>query len=229
MLTIITAIEARVLGVLLEKSMATPEYYPLTLNAAINACNQKSNREPVMSLIESEVQDALGSLKEKHYVSERHTQGSRVQKYSHRLADHLIEKYMFKPQDLSVLCVLLLRGAQTAGEIRTRTTRLYTFPSLDQVQQTIQVLIARDDGPYMCLLPRESGRREQRYAHLLCGEDVTQQMSHDGPVTRQSSHRETNHRETNHSATDHSETDERLLALEQRVVKLEQALADFLE
>lgn len=159
-------IEARVLGALIEKERTTPEYYPLSLNALTNACNQKSNRDPVMELDEKTVVRALDGLREKRLMRRVSISGGRVAKYRHDILS-VIE---FSPQELGILCVLLLRGPQTVGELRTRTARLCMFNDLSEVEATLQQLIKRDDGPFVKKLPREAGRREQRYAHLLCGE-----------------------------------------------------------
>lgn len=163
---ILTPIEARVLGSLIEKEATTPEYYPLTLNALTLACNQKSNREPVMELDEKIVVRAIESLRTKRLVTRVSVAGARVPKYRHDVPS----VFEFSPPELSLLGVLLLRGPQTPGELRTRSTRLYEFKDLMEVESTLQRLIEREDGPFVVLLPREAGRREQRFAHLFCGE-----------------------------------------------------------
>jgi len=163
---ILTPIEARVLGSLIEKETTTPEYYPLTLNALTSACNQKSNREPVMELDEKTVVRAIESLRDKRLVMRVSGAGARVPKYRHDIPS----VFNFSAQQLSLIGVLMLRGPQTAGELRTRTGRLYEFDDLAKVETTLEELMKRDDGPYVVKLPREAGRREQRYAHLFCGE-----------------------------------------------------------
>jgi uncharacterized protein len=162
---VLTEAETRVLGSLVEKEITTPEYYPLSLNALINACNQKSNREPVMELSENEVRDALDSLNAKGLAGARSTAESRVTKYEHRLQ----EVFNFGRRETAVLCVLLLRGAQTPGELRGRTERMYRFSELDEVQSTLQHLIQRDP-PLVKMLPRQPGTKESRYVHLLAGD-----------------------------------------------------------
>ena len=168
----LTLNEARVLGSLIEKGITTPEYYPLSINAITSACNQKSNRDPVMHLSEVDVQEAMDSLIKKHLISQRSTAGSRVTKYAHRFAGTLSKEFDFLPQELAVLCVLLLRGPQTAGKIRSRSSRLYEFGGLEEVEKTLTRLSERTDGPYVTELSRQPGRRENRFAHLLCGDVI---------------------------------------------------------
>jgi len=167
----LTVIEARVLGALIEKERTTPAYYPLSLNALTNACNQKSNRDPVMSLSDRQVAEALEQLHDRGLVYQRTVTGARAVKYAQRL----LSVSDFTEQEIGVLCVLLLRGPQTPGEIRSRTGRLCTFEGLAEVDATLKNLATREDGPYVKQLPRERGRREQRYAHLFCGEVSVEQ------------------------------------------------------
>jgi uncharacterized protein len=156
-------IEARVLGALVEKETTTPEYYPLSLNALVNACNQKSNRDPVMTLEEEAVRQALRSLSDQAMV--RSAGGdSRVAKFEHRLN----ELYTFHRHEIAVLCVLLLRGPQTPGELRTRTERMYAFEDLEAVQSALHLLMRRDP-PLVKILPRQPGTKESRYMHLFSG------------------------------------------------------------
>lgn len=166
----LTPIEARVLGSLIEKEATTPDYYPLSLNGVINACNQKSNRDPVMGLGETETLEALDGLVSKRLARDRTAAGSRVTKYGHRLSGTLGLTREFSREEIAVLCVLMLRGAQTVGEIRGRSQRLCPFENLGQVEATLSGLMTRDDGPYVTKLAREPGRKEARYAHLLCGD-----------------------------------------------------------
>lgn len=166
----LTPIEARVLGALIEKEATTPDYYPLSLNGVINACNQKSNRDPVMSLAETETLEALDGLVSKRLARDRTAAGSRVTKYGHRLSGTLGLTRDFSREEIAVLCVLMLRGAQTVGEIRGRSQRLCPFEDLGQVETTLSGLMTRADGPYVTRLAREPGRKEARYAHLLCGD-----------------------------------------------------------
>ena len=157
-------VEARVLGALIEKEITTPEYYPMSLNALVNACNQKSNREPVMNLDDNAVLQALSRLDDDNLAGIANAD-SRVTKYEHRLQ----EAFNFHRNEIAVLCVLLLRGPQTPGELRTRTERMYKFEDLDGVQAALQKLMQREP-PLAKLLPRQPGFKEARYAHLLSGE-----------------------------------------------------------
>jgi uncharacterized protein len=156
--------EVRVLGALVEKETTTPEYYPLSLNALVNACNQKSNREPVMTLDEEAVRKALRSLTEQAMA--RSAGGaSRVPKFEHRLN----ELYNFHRHEMAVLCVLLLRGPQTPGELRTRGERMYAFEDLEAVHAALNLLMRREP-PLVKVLPRHPGTKESRYMHLLSGD-----------------------------------------------------------
>jgi uncharacterized protein len=159
-------IEARVLGAMLEKEITTPEYYPLSLNALVNACNQKSNREPVVAYDEDTVLDAIERLREKGLALESTGRESRVPKYLHRLP----EKFNFDRRELAVLCVLLLRGPQTPGELRGRTQRMYEFDDLDAVEATLTRLMERDPDPLVKRLARQPGTKESRFAHLFGGD-----------------------------------------------------------
>jgi len=156
--------EIRILGALIEKQLSTPEYYPLTLNALVNACNQKSNRHPVMNLDEISVIQALDSLKKQHLVWQIMTHGSRTAKYEHNLK----EVAGFSDYELALLCELLLRGPQTIGELRTRASRMAEFYGLSDVENTLQKLVAHESGPFAAQLPRAPGHKENRYAHLFC-------------------------------------------------------------
>ncbi|MDM8522025.1 YceH family protein [Desulfococcaceae bacterium HSG8] len=163
---ILNFVEARVLGSLIEKELTTPDYYPLTLNALTNACNQKSNRDPVMGLDEKTVVRALDTLREKKFAWQVKTIGSRVPKYEQSIKNAA----PFSPQEIGILCVLLLRGPQTLGELRSRTARLYNFSDLSEVEATLRELEDRKEGPFVVKLPRQIGRKERRYTHLFCGE-----------------------------------------------------------
>lgn len=162
--------EARIIGCLIEKQLTTPEQYPLSLNALVAACNQRSNREPVMALTESTAQQALDLLKKRHLVTDRSGFGSRVTKYAHRFCNTELARLQFSPQELAIVCVLLLRGPQTPGELRTRAHRLYPFEDVHEVEATLQRLGQHREGPFVVRLPREPGRRESRYSHLFGGE-----------------------------------------------------------
>jgi uncharacterized protein len=157
--------ECRVLGALVEKEITTPEYYPLSLNALVNACNQKSNRDPVMTLDEAAVRQALHSLDGQSLVRSVSASDSRVTKYEHRLQ----ETFNFYRHEIAILCVLLLRGPQTPGELRTRTERMHTFDDLSAVQSSLNHLMKREP-PLAKVHPRQPGTKESRYAHLLSGD-----------------------------------------------------------
>ena len=165
----LTPVEARVLGSLIEKEVTTPDNYPLSLSALIAACNQKSNRDPVMNLGEEQILEALDGLTAKHLTWERTPSGSRVTKYAHRLSNALGLQYDFTSEEIGVLCVLMLRGPQTVGEIRARSDRLCKLDNLSEVERVLQRLSVREDGPYVAKLARRPGRKESRYSHLLCG------------------------------------------------------------
>lgn len=163
----LTPFQARVLGSMIEKQITTPENYPLSLNALTNACNQKSNREPVLELSEATVKNTLDELKNKLLVRGVTGTGSRVTKYEHRFCNTEFGDLELTEQELGILCVLFLRGPQTPGELRTRTGRLCTFNGVEEVDSTLQQLIQREDGPFVARLEREPGKRECRYAQLL--------------------------------------------------------------
>ena len=166
----LTPYEARVIGCLLEKHRTTPEHYPLSLNALTNACNQKSSRDPVLELDEATVQDTIDALMKKCYVNEKSGFGSRVTKYQHRFCNTEFGTLKFSEQELGIVCVLLLRGPQTPGELRTRTERLCKFQDIHEVESTLDQLMQRDDGPFVAKLPREPGKRDARFAHLFGSE-----------------------------------------------------------
>ncbi len=166
----LTTVEARLIGALLEKEIITPEQYPLSLNALTAACNQKSSRDPVMNLTESEVQNAVDDLIRKHLVSAQSGFGSRVPKYKHRFCNTGFGGFEFSAQELGVICMLLLRGAQTPGELRTRTQRLCHFSDVNETEKVLHALMERSDGPFVARLPREPGKRESRFLHLFTEE-----------------------------------------------------------
>jgi uncharacterized protein len=158
-------IEVRVLGALIEKELTTPEYYPLSLNALVNACNQKSNRDPVMNLDDPAVDDALRSLDKQGLAGRADAMHNRATKFEHRLQ----EAFNFDRRETAVLAELLLRGPQTPGELRSRAARMHPFDDLAQVQSTLQRLMQREP-PIVKVLPRQPGTKEARYAHLLSGD-----------------------------------------------------------
>jgi uncharacterized protein YceH (UPF0502 family) len=205
---ILTPIEVRVLGALIEKDITTPGYYPLSLNALVNACNQKNNRDPVMNLDEGTVREALSSLQEKRLAGPASGADSRVTKYEHRLQ----EAYNFDRRETAVLCVLLLRGPQTPGELRGRTERMHRFEGLDEVQSTLQRLIERDP-PLVAMLARQPGTKESRYAQLLSGEVEAWQA----PTSASAVH------------SDQAPDDDRVARLEMQVADLQQEVASLKE
>lgn len=164
------ALEARIIGCLIEKEISTPDQYPLSLNALVAAANQKSNRNPVMNLDETTVQQTVDDLVKKYFVSEKTGFGSRVPKYQHRFCNTEFGQLKFSPRELGIVCELLLRGPQTPGELRSRAGRLAKFNDVKEVESTLTGLAERDDGPFVARLPREPGKRESRYAHLFSGE-----------------------------------------------------------
>jgi uncharacterized protein YceH (UPF0502 family) len=167
MTIVLSPVEARVLGSLVEKEITTPEYYPLSLNALANACNQKNNREPVTNLDEDQIRQALHGLEDDGLAGAARGTESRVSKYEHRMQ----EVFNFTRGEIAVVCVLLLRGPQTPGELRGRTERMHRFEELSDVQATLQRLMQREP-PMVKVLPRQPGTKEARYAHLLSGDVV---------------------------------------------------------
>ena len=199
---ILSEIEARIIGALIEKQLTTPEYYPLTLNALVAACNQKTNREPVAAYTEAMVQKSLDDLRERNLAYVFYGSTSRVPKYK-----HILDKvYELESSEVAVICVLMLRGAQTIGELRERTGRLYEFSGLGEVNETLDNLMRRDE-PLVVKLERQPGQKEVRYAHLLSGE-VEQ------PTPKI-------------SVPDNSVGSDRLTLLEQEVKSLRDELAEF--
>jgi uncharacterized protein YceH (UPF0502 family) len=172
MTLLLTEIETRVLGSLIEKDITTPDYYPLSLNALVNACNQKNNRDPVMTLGEEAVREALATLQEKRLAGSASGADSRVTKYEHRLQ----EVFNFDRREIAILCVLLLRGPQTPGELRTRTERMYHFEALEDVVSTLDRLSQREP-PLAAILPRQPGTKESRYTHLFSGQPEASSVS----------------------------------------------------
>ncbi|KIF97917.1 YceH family protein [Enterobacter cloacae] len=166
----LSATEARVIGCLLEKQVTTPEQYPLSVNAVTMACNQKTNREPVMNLGEHEVQDILDELVKRHYLRTVSGFGNRVTKYEQRFCNSEFGDLKLSAAEVAVITTLLLRGAQTPGELRTRASRMHEFADMQEVEQTLDGLATREDGPYVVRLAREPGKRGSRYMHLFSGE-----------------------------------------------------------
>jgi uncharacterized protein len=210
---ILNAIEVRVLGSLIEKELTTPEYYPLSLNALVNACNQKSNRDPVMGLEEAEVVKALDSLRFKQFALLSGA-GGRVSKFRHAL----VEKFRFSPAELALVCELLVRGPQTVGELRTRGERMHPFSDLAEVEAVLEELMERTPA-IVTRLPRQPGRKESRYCHLFAGEpDLSAEALQEPAGTR------------GRGAVDSGQLDrleEEVAELRQEVSDLRQLVAEF--
>jgi uncharacterized protein YceH (UPF0502 family) len=166
----LSPLEARVIGSLIEKQITTPEQYPLSLNALVLACNQKSNRDPMLELTVQAVQELIDALSRKHLVIERSGFGSRVPKYQQRFCNTEFSALQFTPQERAILCELLLRGPQTPGELRSRASRMAPFSDVTEVETALDSLARDPAGPRVVQLPREPGRRDSRYAHLFSGE-----------------------------------------------------------
>lgn len=166
----LSPLEARVIGCLIEKEVTTPDYYPLTLNSLTAAVNQKSNREPVLSLSDAEVQDVVSELISRRLVSDESGFNSRASKFQHRFCNTEFGDLKLNAQELGIVCCLLLRGPQTPGELRTRTNRLCSFNDVKETEAVLERLAARESGALVVKLPREPGKRESRYQHLFSGE-----------------------------------------------------------
>lgn len=201
----LTAVEARIIGCLIEKEVTTPDYYPLTLNSLTTACNQKSNREPVMALSEAEVMDAAQALIDRRLMTDESGFNSRVSKFRHRFCNTEFGSLKFSVQERGIICCMLLRGAQTPGEIRTRTNRLCEFTDVKQVEALLEQMASREEGALVVKLPREPGKRESRYQHLFCGEVNVESYVSTAPVSL---------------AHNHNEQEERINALEKQVSEL---------
>jgi uncharacterized protein len=210
---ILSAVETRVLGSLVEKELTTPDYYPLSLNALLNACNQKSNRDPVMNLNENAVNQALRSLDKEGLAGRADGMDNRVTKFEHRLQ----EAFNFDRREIAILCELLLRGPQTPGELRGRADRIHPFDDLGQVQSTLQRLAQREP-PLVKMLPRQPGTKESRYAHLMSG-DVQIQTQEVTPAA-----------DVTHGTADGeriARLENEVSALQKEVADLKQQLAEF--
>ena len=217
MAALLNETEVRVVGALIEKQVTTPEYYPLTLNALMHACNQTSNRDPVVSFDEKTIMTALESLREKNLVYVFYGSDSRVPKYKHFVADI----FHLTPPELAVMCVLMLRGPQTVGELRGRTNRLYEFADLAEVEATLEKLMTHDDPALIMRLPRQAGQKEARYAHLLAGEVAVNDVP--PPAER---HRATTSRRQEAASTEGDAAHERIARLEATVATLVGEVAD---
>jgi uncharacterized protein YceH (UPF0502 family) len=203
---VLNDVEARVLGALIEKDITTPDYYPLSLNALVNACNQKNNRDPVMSLNEEAVRDALAALQETRLAGPASGADSRVTKYEHREQ----EVFNFTRGETAIFCVLLLRGPQTPGELRGRSERLHRFETLEDVQSTLQRLMQREP-PLVRMLARQPGTKEARYRHLLSGAGEDDDTVYLAPAATESG------------------SGDRVTHLEQEVAELHKVVADLQE
>ncbi len=207
----LTAEQCRVIGVMLEKEVTTPEQYPLSLNSLTNACNQKSNREPVMSLLESQVQNVVDELMQMNIVSDQGAFSGRVAKYSHRFCNTEFGDLQFSQQQRAIICVLLLRGPQTPGELRTRTNRLAEFANVGEVESALSQLQDLDGNIYVRKLAREPGKRESRFAQLFCDIEL---VAHSTEITPQT--------ENEDNVVD------RIKVLEEEVALLQTQMADLL-
>lgn len=205
----LSAKEARVIGCLLEKQVTTPDQYPLSLNAITLACNQKTNREPVMELSESDVQQTLDLLLKKHFLRTLSGFGNRVVKYEQRFCNSEFGQLKLYPAELALIATLLLRGAQTPGELRTRAARMHDFSDVGEVEQTLQQLTVREDGPFVERLAREAGKRESRFMHLFSGATESVALQGEGAV-------------------DEAPLSERVAVLESEVASLKQQLQQLL-
>ncbi len=211
----LTLYEARVIGALIEKEITTPDQYPLSLNALVNACNQKSNREPVLELDEATVQEALDTLVRRSLVSDQSGFGSRTTKYRHRFCNTEFGILKFSEQELGIICALLLRGPQTPDELRTHTNRLCRFSDMQEVESALDRLMERNDGPFVAKLAREPGKRESRFMHLFSGDAPAMEF----PVNTNSA--------SDLSGADLDRLDQlgqRIDELEQEIVRLKRAL-----
>jgi uncharacterized protein len=217
--THLSALEARLIGSLIEKAITTPDQYPLSLNALVNACNQKSNREPVLSLDERTVQESVEGLVKKHLVLEKSGFGSRVPKYQHRFCNTGFGSFEFTPVQTAIVCELLLRGPQTPGELRTRVPRMAQLSDPAEVDSALEDLATRPDGPFVKQLPREAGRRDSRYAHLFSGEDQI-------PTTPAEDEGGAEPQTTAHTPDSRSSLQTRVTTLEEQVAALRQELEE---
>jgi len=205
----LSADEARVIGALIEKEITTPDQYPLSLNALTAACNQKSNRDPVVQWDERQVQGLLDGLSKRALAVDRSGFGSRVPKYRHLFCNTEFGRLKFSPQELAVVCELLLRGPQTPGELRGRASRMAPFADVSEVEQVLEALALREDGPFVTRLAREPGRRESRYAQLFTGAPVLPATQDEVP-----------------SAARPPVADDRMGALEARLARIEMEVAE---
>ncbi len=206
----LSELEARVIGCLIEKQITTPDQYPLSLNALVNACNQKSNRDPVLDLDERTVQQVVDGLVRKHLILERSGYGSRVPKYQHLFCNTEFGSLQFPPLETAILCELLVRGAQTPAELRPRASRMSEVRDTSEVEAALQNLATKEGGPFVTRLAREPGRRDSRYMHLFSGTPAEADAEPDSPTPARTA----------------AAPDDRLSRLEQRVDQLAAELAE---
>ncbi|MGF1740102.1 DUF480 domain-containing protein [Vibrio profundum] len=208
-------IEARIIGCLIEKEITTPDYYPLTLNSLTSACNQKSNREPVMALSDVDVQQGVDQLIARHLMSDESSFNSRTSKFIHRFCNTEFGDLKLTEQEKGIVCCLLLRGAQTPGELRTRTNRLAQFEDVREVEAILEALAQRSGSPLVVKLPREAGKRESRYQHLFSGAVEVEAENHSSTPLSSFEPRESQ--------------PEKIQALEQQVAELRAELKELRE
>jgi uncharacterized protein YceH (UPF0502 family) len=213
----LTDIEARVIGCLIEKSVVTPDQYPLTLNALTNACNQKSSRDPVMNLTQGEVQHTIRELSAKHLVRVDENFKSRTEKYVQRFCNTRYSDLKFDDPQRAIVCLMLLRGAQTPGDLRSRSGRLHTFADNAEVVVALESLINREAGPLVVKLPRTPGRKDAEYMHLFCGPVDVEALAAQATATRASAPP---------ARSGVAELEQRVGALEAEVARLKEALGE---
>ncbi len=213
----LSPLEARVIGCLIEKQITTPDQYPLSMNALTNACNQKSNRDPVLNLSESEVQQLVDGLVRKHLMIERSGFGSRVAKYQHCFCNTEFSGLKFSLQELAIVCELLLRGPQTPGELRTRAARMTPFVNSSDVESALAALAGRAEGALVVQLPREPGRRDSRHAQLFTGSPAEATVK---PSGEESAHGASRSIAAASTAVPTGPASERLDQLERQVLEL---------
>jgi uncharacterized protein YceH (UPF0502 family) len=213
----LTDIEARVIGCLIEKSVVTPDQYPLTLNALTNACNQKSSRDPVMNLTQGEVQHAIRDLSAKHLVRIDENFKSRTEKYVQRFCNTRYSDLQFDDAQRAIVCLLLLRGPQTPGELRSRSGRLHTFADNAEVVVALESLVDREAGPLLVKLPRTPGRKDSEYMHLFCGPIDVEAHAVQATEARATA---------SPARSNVAELEERVSALEAEVARLKESLGE---
>jgi uncharacterized protein YceH (UPF0502 family) len=213
----LTDIEARVIGCLVEKSVVTPDQYPLTLNALTNACNQKSSRDPVMNLTQGEVQHTIRDLSAKHLVRVDENFKSRTEKYVQRFCNTRYSDLQFDDAQRAIVCLLLLRGPQTPGELRSRSGRLHTFADNAEVVVALDSLVDREAGPLLVKLPRTPGRKDSEYMHLFCGTIDVEAHAVQATEARATA---------SPARSNVAELEERVSALEAEVARLKEALGE---